>query len=390
MKLALTPITHMNKKTYTIISIIILIFIVLFIAYARTNGDKNNTKQISQEPNTVPIGFVGALSGDGASWGIQQKNAVKMAFDEIQKSKKFENIEFNVIYEDGKCSNKDALNAVSKLINADNVSYVLGGICSGETIGAAPLFEEHGVIDFSWGSSPEISDLGQYIFRNSPSDSIAGPTLAREVIKNNHNTIAIMIGQTDFTSAFTSAFAEEFESLGGVIVSKETISPDETDFKTSVLKIKNSNPNAVFVLHNDNQKLGTMVKQLRELNVLSQIYSAYSFNSDETIQSAGKENAKGIIYVDAPKLDLNNSASEKFINDYTGIYGERPQANEFYAGAAYDSAYIIANTVKQCGTDTECAKRYLHNLTYSGVLGTYSFDENGDVVGITYDIQKVR
>ena len=72
-----------------------------------------------------------------------------------------------MIYEDGLCDGKGATNAVQKLINIDGVKIIIGGVCSGETLGAAPLAESSKVILFSPGSgSPDITNAGDYIFRN--------------------------------------------------------------------------------------------------------------------------------------------------------------------------------------------------------------------------------
>ncbi len=47
----------------------------------------------------------------------------------------------------------------------------------------------------------------------------------------------------------------------------------------------------------------------------------------------------------------------------------------------YDSVYIIKNAIKKCGgDDSNCIKQYLYNMPeYSGIIGKYRFDSNGDL-----------
>lgn len=374
------------KKIITVLSgIIVLLLIVIF--YLPGNSTHPTTPT---EKQTISIGIIGPLSGDPAVLGIQQKNALAVAFDELSLDDRFNSFNFNVIFEDSKCSGKDAHTAVTKLIATNNVSYILGGICSSETLGAAELFDMYSVIDLSWGSSPDISALGPYVFRNSPSDAVAGPKLARQVYDDGYSHIATLIGKTDFTDAFTDTFSKEYIALGGIINVAEVVDPEEHDFRTPIIKIKDSDAQAIFVLNNDPTSIGIMVKQIRELNLTEQIYSAYAFEQPAALEAAGEKNARGIIYVNAPTLDSGNETAQDFLQKYINRYGEEPAANQFYAAAAYDGAYIIAQTIQECGTDTACAQAYLHSLTYSGALGTYSFDENGDVIGIDYTIEEVK
>ena len=70
------------------------------------------------QSNTIKIGFIGPLTGDVASWGVPARNGLEIATDDINAAGGVSGKKFNVIYEDGKCTGKDAVSAAQKLINA--------------------------------------------------------------------------------------------------------------------------------------------------------------------------------------------------------------------------------------------------------------------------------
>lgn len=339
----------------------------------------------------IRIGFISPLSTDAAVIGVQQMNAVKLAVAEINREGGVNGRPLDIIYEDSKCDSKEAVNAVNKLINIDKVSIVLGDICSGAVMATKPILESNKVVTFTWGSNPDITKDSEYLFRNSPSDEVAGKELAEYIYQQKRiKSLAILTLNADFTNAFLIPFKSRFKELGGEVLSEEINLPATTDFRTSIIKIKEKDPEVIFILGTQPENTGLMVKQLREQGLSQQIYSAYAFSSPAAVDAAGKENAKGIIYIDAPQLDKTNSISATFLNNYYQQYGEKPKGSEFYAAAAYDSVYIIKGALAKCGEDNLCIKTNLQNVQFSGALGKYSIDSDGNVVGVKYSIRQVE
>ncbi|EFK94976.1 Extracellular ligand-binding receptor, partial [sediment metagenome] len=289
-----------------------------------------------------------------------------------------------------KCDSKEGANAASKLINIDQVKIILGGICSSEVLGAKELIEAHKTINFCWGSSPEITKDSDYIFRNSPSDLIAGMQLADYVYKNGYTQIGILTVNDVFTDTFFNSFKKEFQVLGGQILIEENNSRDSKDFRTSILKIKTKQPRALIFLHIDPKNTGLMAKQIRDQGLTGQLFSAYTFSSPEAIEAAGYQNVKGLVYIDTPGLDMTNQTAKNFIEKYQSTYGDVFPGGQFYAAAAYDSVYLIARTIELCEEKTDCIKEILKGTKFSGALGEYSIDDNGDVVGIKYSIRTIE
>ena len=64
----------------------------------------------------------------------------------------------------------------------------------------------------------------------------------------------------------------------------------------------------------------------------------------------------------------------------------------WHLGSAYDDVYIAAECLRQTGDDQDADgfRDCLYDITWSGAIGNnYSFDENGEVVGLSRAVVEV-
>lgn len=373
----------MSQSTKWIIGIVVIIVIVVVGYFVSTNKQKN---LISTEP--IKIGFIAPLTGDLATYGLEEKNATILAVEEINNAGGIKGRKLEVIYEDGKCNGKDATTAAQKLINIDKVKIILGGLCSGETLAIAPIAEKNKVIVFSvFSSSPEITKAGDYIFRSSFSDIDIAKRYAQFIVnKGGYKNIAIISENTDYALGVRKVFIEEVNNLGGKIVADEIFKQGERDFRTHVTRIKSSDPEAIFINPQSGVTGGLVLKQIRELGIKTQVFSVFAFSGKDALEAAGSS-VEGLIYFDI--IGLTTEKGKSLLNKYIARFGNI-NGSEYEVGARYDSVYIISNALRECSENTECIKNYLYNMDwYDGVIGRYRFDSNGDVIGIEPIIPKI-
>jgi len=362
----------MNKPTKWAVGIIIAVAVIA-VGYTLY---KNPSSTSSKEP--IKIGFIGALTGDGASFGETEKNVISLAVDDINKSGGINGQSIEMIYEDGKCNGKDATTAVQKLINIDKVKVILGGTCSAETLAVAPIVEQNKIILFSsFSSNPAITNAGDYIFRNSPSDSDVAK-LDAEVIIKKYKKVAIMSENTDYSLGVRDVMKKVFSEKGISVVADETYNGAIPDFRTVLSKIKASDAEMFYINPGTSAKAGgIIVKQARELGIKIPIHGNFSLGTPDAL-STGGQYMNGIVISDS--TDPTNALKD-LLKRYKNNFGKDVVQN-FLAGAAWDRAYIIRDALTKVGYDSGKIKDYLYGIkNYNGVLGNYHFDSNGDVVG---------
>lgn len=330
------------------------------------------------EDNEIVIGFIGPLTGDAAILGEVEKNAAEIAIVEINQKGGIDGKKMRIIYEDGKCNGKDATAAANKLITVDKVK-ILFVVCSAENLAVAPIAEKNKVIQFAaWATHPDISNAGEYVFRSAVSDSKTAE-LAATTIYKKYKHIGEIYELTDYSQGLHREFTKNFEMLGGK-VSSESFLSEATDMRTQITKILENNPEAIFVNPNTPIAGLIIIKEVRELGFQGQIYGNFFGSAPEVVES---EAAQGMIFFSEPTIEENKIKGDLF-EKYKERYGKEPSFS-YPVAARYDIMYILGEAIDFCNTDTDtaCIKDYIYGIkNFEGALGTYSFDEQGDIVGV--------
>ena len=338
------------------------------------------------EAEVIKLGFIGPLSGEGAVWGNDEKNATLMAVEEINNSNYIPGRKLEVIFEDGQCSGIGAATAAQKLVNIDRVKIVLGGTCSDETLAAAPITEQARVILFSsFSSNPALTDAGDYVFRNSPSDDTLSNFTA-DLINKKHSKIAIISGNSSYTVGVRDVFVKRVLENGAEIVSDQLYNIEEKDFSTYILKIKQSEPDAIFINPYAGLSGGLIVKKIKELGVDVPLYGTFIFGGSDVKEIAGPA-LNNLIFTDAPSA--MGSKGDYVVNKFKEKFGEFQ--NSYQIGAKYDAVYIIADAIRSVGLDTARIRDYLYGLeNYDGAIGNYRFDQNGDTASLEWAAKIIK
>lgn len=365
-----------KKIALAIVIIIIILSVAIFLIKPSSGA-------------AIKIGFIGPLSGGAASYGEAERNAVDLAVKEINDAGGIQGKKLEVVYEDGKCDGMEAVNAAQKLVNVDRVGIILGGLCSAETLGIAPVAESNNVILFSaFSSSPDITNAGDFVFRMVVSDT--DPALIGKILPYMANKkIALITENTDYSIGIRKALVKNAERYNITISADELYAPGEKDFRTYITKAKASGPDAVFINPGTSEEAaGLMAKQSRELGFNASIYGNFIIGTPKSLEVAG-EVLEGAIFYDAPLLDESNPKANEFMQKYRSLYGE--PASFWEAGARYDSVYILKNALDACREDTACIRDFFYSMDwYSGVVGKMKFDANGDAVGVEGSAKTIK
>src|SRR3989344_967238 len=121
----------------------------------------------------VKIGWLGPLTGTASTYGVPELNAARLAVDEINNAGGINGKQVELIVEDGKCEAVGTTTAAKKLIEIDQVKYVLGGHCSTETMALMPISEQNKIFIMAGATgTTSFTNAGKYAFRTFPSAQI--------------------------------------------------------------------------------------------------------------------------------------------------------------------------------------------------------------------------
>ena len=335
------------------------------------------------------IGVMESLTGPGETYGNVAVQAKQMAVEEINAAGGINGRMIELIVEDSKCSAQDAITAYNKLTDVDGVKIILGTSCSGAMLGAAPLAEADGVILFSGlATNPDIANAGDYIFRTSISDALLGIDVGNAMWADGVRNLATISETTDYAEGVRRTSVAQFEKRGGTVVAEERYGSDTTDFRTQLTKLLAENPDALLIAAQSEFTGGTIIKQVRELGYEGQLYADIVPVGATALEIAG-DAATGTKAILAD-ISPNNAKGQEVLANFRARYDYVTLA--WYLGSAYDDVYITAECLKQTDDDQDAdgMRDCLYAITWSGAIGeNYSFDENGEVVGLTNVVVEV-
>ncbi len=232
-----------------------------------------------------------------------------------------------------------------------------------------------------------VTDAGDFIFRACYNDSFQGVVVAQfafETLKGKKAAILTDISN-DYSVGLTENFKTKFESLGGQIVAAEAYNSGDKDFNAQLTKIKSAGPDVIFLPDYYNT-VSLIAKQVRAQGMMVPLLGADGW--DEITNNAGDEALNGF-YSNHYSPDSDDPAVKKFVAAYKAKYGQDPNA---LATLGYDTAYLVAEAIKNAGTasDSQKIRDAMAALDMQLVTGRIKFNEKRNPVKSAVIVEVVK
>jgi branched-chain amino acid transport system substrate-binding protein len=327
-----------------------------------------------EEADVIKIGAILPLTGNASDYGVKSKRGIDFAVTEINSAGGINGKQIQIVYEDDKLEPKDGLNAFNKLSDFDKVPCILGPISSGVVLTVAPEANRRKVVILStYASNFRITDAGDYIFRIYPSDAAQGVVDAELAIKLNLKNAAIFYVNSDYGVGLRDVFERRYQEMGGHVLAEESFEAGTTDFRTSLNKVKDCNPEVIFMPGNA-KEMALILVQAKQIGLNKQFIATDSF-LETTVLEIAKDAAYGVLLT-TPQ-ENRDSTYQTFTGRYKQTQGNEPGLLE---SLGYDGMKVLALAISRGGYDSEGIKNALYSIKdYKGVTGEISFDANGDI-----------
>lgn len=354
-----------------IIAFAVVALLAMSMCFA--GGDKES----SADGAVVKIGFIGPLTGDYANYGTLCRQAVEMAIDEINAKGGVNGASIKLFAEDSEGDSQKALAAMEKLSSSDKVCAIIGPVLTGETFSIAERAQAEGIVIITPSAShKDITNVGDYIFRTTPSDGLQGEVAGKywsQVL--GYTKLAVLYAKNDYSQGLYESMSEAFTQDGGQIVAAETFMVGDKDFKTQLTKLKNTDAQAIY-LPDYTAEMAQILEQAAQLGIDKPFLSGDGFLSEEIYSLAGQY-TDGVVYTASARVEESNKNKE-FKDAYTARWGIGPDS---FATNAYDATYILVSVIEKVGTDRKAIKTGMEQVKdFEGVNGIINFAPNGDLV----------
>jgi branched-chain amino acid transport system substrate-binding protein len=343
---------------------------------------------------TIKIGAFFDLSGPAAFIGTPTKLVADMVVDKINKEGGVNGKNIKLIIGDTEGDPAKAVNIAKKFIYKDKVAAIIGPTRTGTGMAVKKIIHGGKIPAFmTVGGDPVIMGgpkLGPFdwVFKSPQRSSVAVKRLYMYLKEKGLTKVALLTASDGFGKDGTRWLTKLAPEFGLEIVAQESFGPKDTDMTAQLTNAKNANPTALVVWTIG--PAGSIVsKNKAQLGIDLPLFQCHGLPDPKYIELAGKASegdrmpATKLMVVDAlADSDPQKAVIQEFVKLYTDDYGYHKQFPiNTHSGYAWDAIMMVANAMKQAGTDAEALRSAIEQTKgYVGISGVYNLspeDHNG-------------
>ena len=324
----------------------------------------------------IVIGHFASMTGPQATFGISTDRAIQLAIEEKNAAGGIKGRKIVLKTIDDRGVQSEAQTAVTRLINQENAVAILGEVASSLSLAGGPVAQKAKIPMISPSSTnPDVTDVGDYIFRVCFLDDFQGWVAAKFAKENLKATKAAILydqGQA-YSSGLADYFEKAFKQLGGEVVTKQAYTGGNLEISAQLQAIKGANAEVVFVpgYYSD---AGTIIRKGRESGITAKFLGGDGWDSEELPKIAG-DAINGNYFTNHYAPEEDRPAVKNFVEKYKAKYKSTPDG---LAALGYDAALVLFDAMERSksldGKDLRDAIAATKDFT--GVTGTFSIDEN--------------
>jgi branched-chain amino acid transport system substrate-binding protein len=300
----------------------------------------------------ITIGTITDLSGVTAVQGVNNSDAVRMAFDEANAAGGVNGRKIKYIVEDNQYQVPRSVQAMNKLLNNDNVFATIDD-------GGTPMNDANMPAQFA-KNVPNMFPLTAARSMYEPYNRLKFAQFAsyydemRSAVKyfaekKGRKAFCVTYQDSDFGKDVLAGVVAETKELGLKVVATTAHRPTDTDFNGPMTKLHDAGCDAIM--------MGTIV---RDTNIIIQTVRKMNWNVDLVGQFAAYDTAVATLpggategfYCMTPALyaypDDPRPAVQDFAKRYKARYGREPN---FHGEVGYTAAQLVLIGFKNAGRD---------------------------------------
>jgi branched-chain amino acid transport system substrate-binding protein len=310
----------------------------------------------AQAQDVIKIGGIGPLSGGGTAWGLAAQRGIEIAIEEINAAggikAEGKTYKFQLIMYDDQYTGQGGKAAAERLVNQDNVKFIIGPVGSPPALGVISVTNPAKVIALTDGYAPQIlknDTKNPYNFRIYPTNIEFGPPLIKWLKDNapEIKKVGILAPNDAVGQSVAGALAEDYRKQGFEVV-LDLFERGIKEFTPLILRMMAQKVDAFEFDGNSPGDCGLMLKQIRQAGFKGRVVQIGGPGSDEIIEIAGPA-AEGFLSYGI--FDWDTPAGQKLRPIYEKKYG-KGIINQFMP-AFYHTVFLLVDAIKRAdSTDT--------------------------------------
>jgi branched-chain amino acid transport system substrate-binding protein len=287
----------------------------------------------------------------------------------------------------------EAANANKAVEDADVMVYI-GTFNSGAAKVSIPILNEANLVMISPANTyPGLTKPGKgepnepdvyypngtrNYARVVPADDLQGAAAANWAKSLGATSVYILDDAQLYGKGIADVFNATATEIGLEVLGQESIDGKAADYRALAAKILDLNPDLVYYGGITQNNAGQLLKDLRGEGYEGNFMGPDGIYEQAFIDAAGADIAEGVYvtFGGVPPAQLEGKGAEWYTS-YKEKYGSEPEVYAVYGYEAANVALAAINSV--CEKDRAAIRDAVFaTADFDGVLGTWSFDANGD------------
>jgi branched-chain amino acid transport system substrate-binding protein len=278
----------------------------------------------------LKIGAFFPLSGKAAAWGLAAQKAITIRQKAVNARGGLnvggEKYQLEIIWEDDKYNPAAGRMAVEKLVNRDNVKFLLATQSSAVLLAVQPITEPKKILLLLDSYAKEVLGPDKpYSFRMVLTSNEILPGMYTWMVRNYPNIKTVAFIEPNDASGWSiekdcrrSADQHHYQVVFSQFYERGT-----TDFYPLLNKLLLTKPDIIDMTGAPPGDQALIVKQVRELGYKGRAFSGTTTNPVLFCKIAGIQNAEGYISNTHDLLGaFTNPEQKKYYDDYIALYGQ--------------------------------------------------------------------
>ena len=333
--------------------------------------------------DSIKIAMVIPATGPLTQYGDMVKEGVATAVEQINAAGGINGKKIETTVVDDACEPKQGPVAANRVVN-DKIRYVIGPVCSGAAIAAAPIYNNEGVVVITpSATSPALTEGKNFhfIFRTIGRDDQQGPAAAKFIInKAKPKKVAVLHDKQSYGQGIAASVRDELKKANVEVALFEGINAGDSDYSAVITKLKSAG--ADFVYYGGyHPEMGLLLRQAAEQGLKVRMMGPEGVGNPEINAIAGNAVEGMLVTLPAdPAAKPENAALVKAFKDKG-----RDASGAFQMGA-YTATQVLAQSIKAVRDDAEKVADYLHKTAFNMPSGNVAWDAKGDLKAFDFPV----
>ncbi|MGE0563770.1 MAG: ABC transporter substrate-binding protein [Pseudolabrys sp.] len=341
----------------------------------------------AQAQNTLKIGLILPYSGQFADAATQMDNAIKLYVKEHGDTVAGRKIEF-VRKDVGGINPPVAKRLAQELLTRDQVEILAGFVLTPNAMAAGDISAESKRFMVVMNAATSvITTKSPYMARTSLTIPQLNNALGQWAYKNGVKKVYTMVSDYGPGHDGEKWFHNGFKSAGGEVIGSVRIPVANPDFSAFVQRVKDLNPEALYVWIPGGAQPAALAKALadrgltpKNMKIMGQGEITMDDNALKSMGDAGL----GIITTFHYGWEHNSAKNKAFVKAYNDAYKRNP---DVFSIGGYDGMHLIYEALKKTGgkTDGEALIAAAKGMKWESPRGPIMIDpQTRDIVQNVY------